>query len=127
MGDREKRKTSSLNYRRFHETGEKVHKVVSKIDPVDKLSQSFGSFTLGMSDSVKFKQNVSVLSSKIEEFQCSNDLDTFDEIDEVKEYVSEAVLLKQELYWGLSYSYYMLMICLSQFHVIYYYMQMTHV
>ena len=85
MGEREKRKISSIYYRRFHETGEKVHKVVSKTDPVDKLSQSFGSITLGMSDSIKLKRNVSVLSSQIEEFQCSNDLDTLDEINEVKE------------------------------------------
>ena len=50
-----------------------------------------------MADSIKLKRNVSVLSSQIEEFQCSNDFDTLDEINEVKEYVSEAVLLKQEL------------------------------
>ena len=79
---------------KLRETGEKVHKVVSKIDPVDKLSQSFGSITLDMSHSVKLKRNVSVLSSQIEEFHCSNDLVTNGEIDEVKEYVGEAVLLK---------------------------------
>ena len=70
-----KKDTSSLNNRRFHETGEKV---VSKIDSVDKLSLSFGSITLDMSDSLKLKRN------QIEEFLCSNDLDAYDEINEIR-------------------------------------------
>ena len=97
MDGRPKRNILHIDYNIYNKTGERVPKEESEVDPVDKLVQTFSGVSIGMAEIVKLKRNTSVLSSKIEEFQYANDLSTFDEIDEVKQFVSEANILKQEL------------------------------
>ena len=97
MGERLKRKIALIDCKTYHHKGEKVIKSMPKIDPVDNLTKSLSEVTIGLAEYTKLKRNSCILSKRIPEFQLSNDLQTFDEVTEVKEFINEATLLKQEL------------------------------
>ena len=87
MGERLKRNIALIDNKTYHNTGEKVIKSMPKIDHVG----------IGMAEYTKLRRNSCILSKRITELQLSNDLQTFDEVTEEKEFINEATLLKQEL------------------------------
>ena len=72
-----------------------AEKSMREFDPIDKLTKSLSEVNIGMADKLKRKSRI--LSKRIVEFQVAKDLENFDEVIEVKEFISEATLLKQEL------------------------------
>ena len=95
MGDRPRRNIVPINYKIYHNTGKMAEKSMPEFDPIDKLTKSLSEVNIGMAD--KLKRNSRILSKRIVEFQVAKDLENFDEVIEVKEFISEATLLKQEL------------------------------
>ena len=94
MGDRPRRNIVPINYKIYHNTGKMAERSMPEFDPIDKLTKSLSKVNKGMAD--KLKRNSRILSKRIVEFQVAKDLENF-EVIEVKEFISEATLLKQEL------------------------------
>ena len=94
MGDRPRRNIVPINYKIYHNTCKMAEKSMPEFDPIDKLRRSLSEDNIGMAN--KLKRNSRILSKRIVEFRVAKDLENF-EVIEVKEFISEATLLKQEL------------------------------